>query len=80
MARKAKKQPKKEIDTDLDFVIKTLQHSNIYQVSMESEVSDQTLYNWMSGRTTRPRWDTLNRVAKALGLRVVVTIQQLKKK
>jgi len=44
-----------------------LQEYNIESVAEVAECSPTTLYNWLSGFTTKPRIDTLVKVAEAVG-------------
>ena len=43
-------------------------------------VSDQTIYNWLVGKTRKPRLDTITKVASAIGfeLRLARKATQLK--
>lgn len=41
-------------------------------IADEAEVHWTTLYNWCAGKTTKPRIDTLSRVARAMGYEIVL--------
>lgn len=36
-------------------------------IEQECGVTDQTIYNWLSGKTRKPRLDTIVKVASAVG-------------
>ena len=41
-------------------------------IEQECGVTDQTIYNWLSGKTRKPRLDTIVKVAKAVGYEVTL--------
>jgi DNA-binding phage protein len=53
-------------------VKKELAEYNIQWVSDESNVSTATLYFWLDGTTTQPRFTTVVKVARALGMSLVL--------
>ena len=36
-------------------------------IELECGVTDQTIYNWLSGKTRKPRLDTIAKVARSVG-------------
>jgi DNA-binding phage protein len=46
--------------------------TNLYWLADQAGVSHGTLYNWLDGKTMKPRIDTLTKVAKACGYEIVL--------
>lgn len=79
MARQSRK-PNVNLEDGRDAVflhiIRELQEYTDYGkrgIAKEARVHWTTLYYWVSGRTTKPRIDTLCRVAYALGFDIVLS-------
>lgn len=53
---------------------------NVEWLSANSGVTDATIYNWLSGKTKKPRMDTVTKVANAIGWDVqLVLVQKVSK-
>ena len=46
--------------------------TNLYWLADQACVAHGTLYNWLDGKTMKPRIDTLTKVAKACGYEIVL--------
>jgi len=46
---------------------------NVEWLSEASGVAQATIYFWLDGTTTRPRLDTISKVAKVVGYRLCLT-------
>jgi DNA-binding phage protein len=44
--------------------------SSLFNLAQKAGVSQMTLYCWLEGKTTNPKADTLDKVCRALGLRL----------
>ena len=49
-----------------------LEDYNPAWIEQESGVSNQTIYNWLAGKTKKPRLDTITKVARAVGYELVL--------
>jgi|HubBroStandDraft_6_1064221.scaffolds.fasta_scaffold26722_6 DNA-binding phage protein len=45
-------------------------HLSLFNLAQKAGVSEQTLYFWLEGKTANPKADTLDKVCRALGLRL----------
>ena len=58
---------KKQIQEVFEELKKDLEGYDLLDVADIAEISDQTIYNWMSGITESPRLINIIKVANAIG-------------
>lgn len=60
----------------IDLIRTAIEHDGrpLYEIAEEAGVTPQTLHLWFNGKVRWPRADTLDKVAKALGKRFVLTM------
>ena len=67
-------QPRKKLNPNDAFgeLKEALNDYDIESVASAADVHVTTLYHWLDGRTTGPRITTMQKVAKAIGYKIVL--------